>query len=282
MKMIESGLPHFIIIGAVKGATTWIHNQLQQHPAIFLPAPEPHYFSQEYKRGLEYYRSLFDAALPGQMRGEKSADYFAHPHAARRIAAILPDVRLVLQLRNPVDRAYSDYKMLFRRGTVSGPPESYLDGRKTDQPRFLHDGLYGAHLKRWLDHFDRAQIQVLLFEEVKSAPTEVVAAVCGHIGAPYHFSTVVGTRPRNDSGERFLPLPLRTALAPLKDAARPLRGKPVFERVRQVLAREIPYPPLSDVLRQRMIDYYRRDIEQLESLIGRELPRWRMSKRMAA
>lgn len=279
---VESGLPQFIIIGAVKGATTWIHNQLQQHPAIFVPGPEPHYFSQEYERGLEHYRSLFDAALPGQMRGEKSADYFAHPHAARRIAATLPDVRLVLQLRNPVDRAYSDYKMLFRRGTVTGPPETYLDGRESDQPRFLHDGLYGAHLERWLDHFDRAQIQVMLFEEVKAAPTEVVAAVCAHIGVSYHFSTEVGTRPRNNSGEQFLPLPLRTALAPLKSAARPLRGKPLFERMRQVLAREIPYPPLSDGLRRRMTDYYMRDIERLESLIGRELSGWRRSQRRAA
>jgi hypothetical protein len=279
---VKPGLPHFIIIGAVKGATTWIHNQLQQHPEIFLPAPEPHYFSQEYDRGLEYYRSLFGAALPGQICGEKSADYFAHPDAVRRLAATLPDARLVLQLRNPVDRAYSDYKMLFRRGTVTGPPETYLDGRENDQPRFLLDGLYGAHLKRWFDYFDRAQLQVLLFEEVMSAPTKVVAAVCDHIGASHHFSAEVGTRPRNYSGERFLPLPLRAALAPLKGAARPLRGKPAFERVRQAFAREIPYPPLSDALRLRIAEYYARDIEQLELLIGRDLSCWRRGERMAA
>lgn len=278
----QTGLPRFIIIGAVKGATTWIHNQLQHNPAVFLPGPEPHYFSQEHDRGLDHYRSLFAAATPGHILGEKSADYFAHALAAARLAAVLPAARLVLQLRNPVDRAYSDYKMLYRRGTISGPPEAYLDGRTTDQPRFLQDGLYGAHLARWRDHFDAAQIKVLLFEDVKAAPTDVVAAVCDHIGAPYHFSAEVGTRPRNDSTALFLPLPVRSALAPLKEAARPLRGNTMFEGVRRVFAREIRYPPLPDALRSRMTDYYARDVERLESLIGRDLSHWRTPARLAA
>lgn len=276
------GLPRFVIIGAVKGATTWIHNQLQQHPAIYLPGPEPHYFSQDYERGVEHYRSLFAAAEPGQLLGEKSADYFAHPDAARRLAAVMPDARLVLQLRNPVDRAYSDYKMLFRRGTITGPPEAYLTGQACDQPRFLRDGLYAEHLGRWLELFDPAQIHVLLFEDVKATPTDAVAAVCRHIGAPDHFSTEVGTRPRNDSSARFLPLPVRTALAPLKQAARPLRGMPAFENIRRMFAREISYPPLTDALRTTMIDYYARDVAALETLIGCDLSHWRERPRMAA
>ena len=275
-------LPQFVIIGAVKGATTWIHNQLQHNPAIFLPGPEPHYFSSEHDRGLDHYSRLFADARSGQMIGEKSADYLAHPHAARRMAAVMPEAKLVVQLRNPVDRAYSDYKMLYRRGTVTGPPEAYLDGHACDQPRFLRDGLYAEHLARWLDHFDRKQLQVLLFEEVKAAPTDVVAAVCRHIGAPYHFSTEVGSRPRNDSSAHFLPLPVRTVLAPFKQAARPLRGKAAFEGVRRVFAREIRYPALPEPLRARMADYYARDIDALERLIGRDLSGWRGSARMAA
>src|SRR3546814_6421671 len=76
------------------------------------------------------------------------------------------------------------------------------------------------------------QIKVLLFEVVKAAPEASVAIVSDHIGAPCHYSTQVGADPRNDSSERFLPLPVRTALAPLKEAVRPLRGNAVFERVR--------------------------------------------------
>lgn len=275
-------LPHFVIIGAVKGATTWIHNQLQHNSAIYLPSPEPHFFSQDYELGFDHYRSLFDGAAPGQMLGEKSADYFAHPLAPARLAGAMPNARLVLQLRNPVERAYSDYKMLYRRGTVRQAPEFYLSGRVNEHPRFLEDGLYGKHLKRWLDHFDRDQLQIILFEDVKATPPDVVAAVCRHIGAPYRFSPEVGTRPRNNSAEQFLPLKVRTTLAPLKGVVRPLRGQPVFEGVRRLFARQISYPRLSPALRDRMTDYYARDVEQLEALIGRDLRLWRKSDSIAA
>ena len=204
------------------------------------------------------------------------------PDAPARLAAALPEARLVVQLRNPVDRAYSDYKMLFRRGTVTKGPDHYLDGRPNDQPRFLEDGLYAQHLRRWLAHFDAEQIKILLFEDVKAAPEASVAIVSDHIGAPRHYSTQVGSDPRNDSSERFLPLPVRTALAPLKEAVRPLRGKAMFERVRGVFARQIAYPPLPAALRQRMVDYYARDIADLEELIGRDLSHWRQDRKLAA
>lgn len=278
----NQGLPHFVIIGAVKGATTWIHNQLQDNSAIFLPGPEPHFFSQHFDRGLDHYRQIFAAAKTGQMLGEKSADYLAHPDAAKSMATILPDARLIVQLRNPVDRAYSDYKMLYRRGTVTDRPEAYLDGRATEWPRFLEDGLYARHLTRWLDHFDAEQLQVLLFEDVTSAPTDTVAAVCRHIGAPYRYSSAVGARSRNDSSAQFLPLPIRTMLSSLKPAARPLRGNVAFEGVRRVFAREIRYPPLADTLRQRMVDYYARDVERLSALIGRDLGHWLETERLVA
>lgn len=275
-------LPQFVIIGAVKGATTWIHNQLQDNPAVHLPSAEPHFFSQDFQLGLEHYRSLFAAAKPGQMLGEKSADYFAHPQAAARMSQILPDARLILQLRNPVDRAYSDYKMLYRRGTVTEGPEAYLSDPINAQPRFLEDGLYAKHLKRWLHHFSADQIKIILFEDVKSRPTEVVSAVCAHIGAPYSFSSEIGSRPRNDSSEQFLPLAVRTALAPIKQAVRPLRGNAVFEGVRRIFAKEIRYPGLPPALRGRMTDFYARDVEQLQTLLGRDLSHWTVKRRVHA
>src|SRR3546814_7752310 len=81
---------------------------------LFMPGPEPHYFSTEFHRGPDWYEDFFAAAAADQVVGEKSADYLAHPEAARRIAQRLPEARLVVQLRNPIDRAYSDYCMFFR------------------------------------------------------------------------------------------------------------------------------------------------------------------------
>src|SRR3546814_12979249 len=72
-----------------------------QNPAVYLPDPEPHYFSSEFHRGLSWYGEFFRGAAPGQLPGEKSADYLAHPDAARRIADLLPDIPLVV----PIGRA---------------------------------------------------------------------------------------------------------------------------------------------------------------------------------
>jgi hypothetical protein len=275
-------LPEFLIIGAVKAATTWIHAQLQDNPTLFLPDPEPHYFSSEYDKGPDFYRAFFADAPSGARLGEKSADYLAHPHAANRIAQMLPDVPMVVQLRNPIDRAYSDYRMLYRRGTVRGAPEDYFNRATTSQPRFLDDGLYAQHLSRWYDLFDTKQIHVLLFEDVKQRPRATVEAVCDHIGAPHHFEEVLPQGRVNDGSAHFLPLPIRTVLAPFKESVKPLRDNRMFNGVRSLFAREVRYPPLSDDARARLADFYAHDVEQLAGMLGRDLSHWLSRDRIAA
>lgn len=271
--------PHFIVIGAVKAATTWIQKQLQQHENVFMPDPEPHFFSREFDKGPEFYRQFF-AQRPSEATviGEKSADYLSHPRAADRVAAMLPDARLVLQLRDPVARAYSDYKMLYRRGEVKGPPEEYLLSPDSPQSRFLQDGLYGQHLERWLARFPGERILTYLYEDVAADPRAIVERVSAHIGVPPRFDEESARRKENNSREKILPLPLRFALAPFKRMVRPLRDKPLFEATRSLFARETSYPPLSSELEERVRDFYLRDIEVLEKLIGRELSAWKQCR----
>lgn len=275
--------PRFIVIGAIKAATTWIQARLQDNPAIYMPDPEPHYFSSEFDRGEDWYRGFFADRPEGvQLIGEKSADYLAHPLAAQRIARALPQTRLVLQLRNPVERAYSDYKMLYRRGTVKGPPEEYLRSLDNPYPRFLEYGLYARHLARWYDLFPREQILIYLYEDVAEQPQRIVEAVSRHIGITPVFRPENAATAENSSRSAILPLPLRKALAPLKDTIRPLRGTAMFENVRSLLAREIAYPPLAPGLREQIQDFYARDVETLEAICGLDLSRWKNATRTAA
>lgn len=278
--MIQSASPSvepaFIVIGAVKAATTWIQKQLQGHPDLFMPDVEPHYFSSDYERGPGYYDDLFSTAPAGSILGEKSADYLAHPLAAERIARTYPDVKLLVQLRNPVDRAYSDYKMLYRRGTVRGMPEQYLTSPECSQPRFLRDGLYAEHLSRWFDLFPRENILAFFYEDVRDRPEETLRRVCRHIGVePKGIAT--GERRENDSSERFLPLPLRKALAPLKNTIAPLRGQRWFEATRGIMAKQIRYPALSADLRRHLEQFYAEDIENLQNMFGWNLRNWQNS-----
>lgn len=275
--------PSFIVIGAVKAATTWIQARLQENPRIFMPGPEPHFFSTGYELGESHYRSFFEDRPAGaDVIGEKSADYLAHPLAARRIAGHLPEARLVLQLRDPVERAYSDYKMFYRRGTLSGPPEDYLTNLDNPFPRFLADGLYARHLTRWTDLFPAEQILVYLYENVAARPREIVEAVSAHIGVDPVFEPRSASERENNSRAAILPLPVRKALSPFKDAVRPLRGHRVFEGARSLLAREMSYPPLSPDLRARLRDFYARDVESLEAMFGLDLSQWKSARGGAA
>jgi hypothetical protein len=274
--------PDFIVFGAVKAATTWIQTQLAANPAVFLPDPEPHFFSRDYAAGADAYAAWFTEARPGQIVGEKSADYLAHPDAPARIAAMLPGVKLVAQLRNPVERAYSDYKMFYRRGTIQGPPEEYLGRPDNPQPRFLQDGLYASHLARWFDRFPDEDILLILHDDVRRDPRGTVERVSVHIGAPPLFDEAVATQRVNDGAAPLLPLPLRTVLRPFKRSVASLRGTPLFEGVRGMMARDVRYPPLSDELRARLADFYADDVARLSAMIDRPLDHWLAERRVAA
>lgn len=267
--------PSFVVIGAVKAATTWVLEQLQANPAVYMPDPEPHYFSSDFDRGPSYYRSFFaDQVGSGRLIGEKSADYLAHPDAPRRMVDMLPDARLIVQFRNPIERAYSDYKMLYRRGTITGAPEDYLTSLNNSQPRFLNDGMYAAHLARWFDHFPAEQVHAFLFDDVKADPRQTIEKISRHIGTEPVFDTERAKKKANNGSEQFLPLSVRKALAPLKTTVAPLRGKGWFEATRSLFVKEIAYPPLSPDLRNRMRDFYAADVEKLGKILGRDLSHW--------
>lgn len=265
-------LPEFVIIGAVKGATTWVAHQLRSQPGIFMPQQEPHYFSTAFDRGIDWYANLFREAPAGARIGEKSADYLAHPRAAARLAALLPDARLVVQLRNPVDRAYSDYCMLFRRGTVDGDIRRHLSPRG-EHPRFLEDGFYWRHLSRWLRHFRPGQMHILFYDDVLADAEGELARVSAHLrlGA---VTPVAPGRRRNDSQARMLPLPLRRAVAPLKPVVAPFRDTGWFQSLHGRLARPVVYPPMDADIRRRLEDLYADDVAALARHVGRDLSGW--------
>jgi hypothetical protein len=271
--MTQRRLPEFLFIGAVKAATTWIAHQLRGRSDVFLPGPEPHYFTRAYDRGEDWYASLFADAGAEQHIGEKSADYLADPEAPRRAAALLPDALLVAQLRDPVERAYSDYCMLYRRGQVGGDVARYL-ACGTTAPRFLNDGLYARHIARWLDHFPADRLKIVLYDEIRAEPERVVGDVSTFLGLAPAIEPERVRQRMNDSEAPVVPLPLRRLPQSLKDLVTPLRANPAFKAVRNLIARPVQYPPLTSELRLRLSDYYREDVIQLGAMLGRDLSAW--------
>ena len=173
----------FIIAGAPRSGTTWLYELLARHPKVHMArpaAPEPKFFlvDEIYQRGLPHYARWFAEALPGQLAGEKSTNYLESAVAARRIHAHLPQVKLIFILRNPVERAYSNYLWSRMNGleteefTAALALEAQREQSLAPHLRFARPfsyfarGLYADLLRPYLELFPRRQILFLRFEDI--------------------------------------------------------------------------------------------------------------------
>jgi hypothetical protein len=271
--MVNGHLPDFVIIGATKAATTWLSQNLRAHPDVFMPSPELHYFSRLLDRGDDWYRAQFAGARDGQLIGEKSASYLPHPNAPQLLHRLLPRARLLAQLRNPVERAYSDYCMHYRRGEVNRDIDRYLDARRTPIPRLLEDGFYHRHLSNFLRTFPLGRLKILLYDDIRERPREVFREVCGYLGIDALEPQAVEQRVKDKETPRVPPR-ARRLLAPFKAIVQPYRKTRAFVAAHALIARRLRYPPLAPELRQRLQAYYAEDVARLGDLLGRDLSAW--------
>lgn len=263
----------FLIIGAAKCATTWLQRSLQNSPDIFMPDPELHFFSRQFDRGLDWYLSQFAGAATGVLLGEKSNSYLTEPEAPARIRAAFPDVRLIVQMRDPVERAYSDYCMLLRRGEVSARIGDHLDPRLAGDNRFIADGLYAQNIRRFLRHFPREHVLLLLYEDIKTMPDRQVSLVADHVRYGGRLAPPVREKIKDKTTE-MVPLSIRRALRHLRPMVDPFRQTFLIRNLRQAVARPVVYPELTPDLAVRLRDRYAADIADLETLMGRDLSVW--------
>jgi Sulfotransferase domain len=193
-------LPDFIIAGAPRSGTTWLYTLAQRHPQIAMAepiVPEPKFFliDELWRLGIDYYSAKWFASLPaGRVLGEKSTNYLESPEVAERIQRALPRVKLVFSLRNPVDRAYSNYLWSRQNGLETETFERALvleeqrdrdlapDLRYARPHAYFSRGLYAEHLGRFYNRFPREQILVLRFEDIRSRPEGIAAAFHRFLG----------------------------------------------------------------------------------------------------
>jgi hypothetical protein len=203
-------LPDFLIGGAPRAGTTWLSRALDRHPLIYMakPAkPEPKFFLVDdlYAKGLEHYaRTWFGDVPPGRVAGEKSTDYLESATAAERIARDLPDARLVFILREPVDRAYSNYRWTRMNALESEDFETALrleDERERALPErlkftrpysYFSRGLYADLLQPYFDRIDRRRMLVLKFEDLTDRPSDLLIRLHAFLG--------VAARPEDAAG----------------------------------------------------------------------------------
>ncbi|HEY6000253.1 MAG TPA: sulfotransferase [bacterium] len=213
-------LPNFFIIGANKGGTTSLAMYLDEHPQAFLCWPkEPHFFGRvdllqrepgpvaqggamlkKYAQDalsmttLDEYATLFAKAPAGVIAiGEASTGYLASQRAARNIRHVLPQARLVVSLRNPAERAFSNYKMYRKEGLEQGGDFMAII-RENPGNWYVNLGYYGRQLAHWLSLFPRDQLRVYLFEDLAADPAAVCRDVFSFLGVSPSFVPDVGRR----------------------------------------------------------------------------------------
>ena len=309
-------LPNFIIVGAMKAGTTSMHYILNRHDNVFIPAREIHFFDiddveqhpdfsiddegkwtfHDYDRYwhdyLDWYSRFFQRAAVGQVIGEDSTTYMASSKAPARIAGLLPDVKLIFMLRDPVNRAYSHYWHLVNSGRAIYDFEGTL---RHTPGTILQRGYYKEQIERFRQYFPGDQLKVVIFEEFTKNIQAIVDDVCKFLSLRVAVDTgAVNTHRNIGRAPRSLGLKLRANRINRKAAEHIYRGHlPILGRTKEtvpsvgrsiarfsptmVISRivnrtpKLKYPPMASGVREFLERLYAKENMGLGDLIGLDI-----------
>jgi hypothetical protein len=246
-------LPDFVIFGAQRSGTTYLYDLLVQHPSVHAAShKEVHFFDYHYRRGERWYRGNFPSAQQdgnggGLVCGEATPTYVAYESAPARVRELMPDVKLIALLREPVARAVSHYHHFRRLGNEQRSFEDAIDweygylssgnrpllldspDRGSDQ-LYLSLSAYAPQLELWLSTFPREQLYIAPAEELFENRDAVLADLATFLGLRYPFPP------------------------------------------QSVPPKQFPYPEVAEETRRRLTELFAPYNRTLESLLGRLLP----------
>ena len=274
--------PNFFIVGAAKAGTTSLYKYLIGVPGVYMsPIKEPRYFSEinppeivampPVRDRAEYLR-LFQGAKDEAAIGEASVIYLADPETPKRIRHAVPGARIIILLRDPVERAFSDYLMHVREGWQTFSFQEALQ-KGLYKGGYLELGFYAEQVKRYLDTFGPERVKIIIFEEfildtkgtasdvlkflgVNSQPPVSVKEAYNAFAMPRvrWAYRIFGSRWARRAARTVVPAPLRLL---------------VKERV---LLKKVSKPAMPQEARKFLEDCYRDDVRRLEDILGRKLP----------
>lgn len=298
-------MPNFIIIGSAKAGTTSVYHYLSQHPQIYMsPLKETEFFirvggeleingpraNEALNKGvgnLEDYRTLFRGVSNEIAIGEATPGYLYHSWVPKTIKHYIPDAKLIVLLRDPVERAYAHFWHNVRKG--KGETLDFAQAIQNEEARMREDwgigfyyvnrGFYYPQLKRFFEVFESERIKVCLFEELINNPTNTVQDIFRFLGVndtfiPPNISEkyLAFSMTKNKSLHRFLKgsNPIKSILKPF--IPRELRKSIVTTLNKQNVTRD--KPPLPSEIRRELMEGYREDILKLQGLINKDLSEW--------
>jgi len=288
-------MPTFLIIGAHKAGTTSLYRYLSQHPQVFMSAvKEPHFFSfmghpldfndPNFNSAklrsistIQDYQSLFQNAGDAVAIGEASPSYLYVAQSATNIYQYLPEVKLIAILRNPADRAYSNF-LHCRARKDKEPLEDFSEALKAEATRIKENwsplwhyqqmGFYYQQLQRYYQLFSKEQIQIFLYDDFQTNPRAMLQNMFRFLEVTLDFEPDLSKR-HNVSGvpkNKIWGAALQYLQWTIPFLPTQMRQK-LKERV-------LTRPPFPSDVRNQLIALFREDIFQLQDLIDRDLTQW--------
>ena len=299
-------MPNFLILGAAKAGTTSLYRYLKQHPQIYMsPIKEPKFFAVEgvelksftgpndwraiksngFINHIDAYQELFQEVSNEIAIGEASPWYLHSEKAPRRIKHYIPKAKLIAILRNPIDRAYSNFLHISRYNNEEFTDFSQAllaeDERigKNWQPhwQYKRTGFYYLHLKQYFNLFDRSQIKICLYEQFSANPIAVLQDIFQFLNVDDTFIPDVSKKariakrvPKNRVIDVFL-----NQSNPIKSILKILIPTILRQRLANNLReKNLTKPTISLELRKQLIQEYTEDILKLEELIQQDVSYW--------
>ena len=279
-------LPTFLIIGAPKAGSTSLYHYVGQHPDVFTSAvKEPGFFWTYKTEGkvetLQEYQKLFKGSETFKAVGEGSPTYLSDENAPSLIKELIPDAKLVAILRDPYERAFSDFVFLRLRGQE--PEEAFLRAVQADNGRpaehrfnYIGQGLYHRNLARYLALFDRDQMKVVLLDDLQTRPDDVVSEVFSflEVDPSVQVDTTVTLTQSGVPRLRMIHW-LLSDRNPVKRWLTPLVPERAQRSMRRVRSANLEKQTMSPADRRALASHFEADLDQLEKLLDRDLSRWR-------
>ncbi len=259
----------------MRSGTTSLNAYLRQHPDVSVSQPkEVHFFDTKFDRGVDWYLQHFPDSDKSIAVGEATPDYMYHDEAMERVNQTLPEARVLILLRDPVDRAYSHYWHNRSRGKEDLPFEAALDAeaeriKNHSSPdravySYVDRGQYFRQLKSMLSQVERQRVLIQTFDELTTDPASVYKRTCRFIGVSDDFTPDSLGDPVNAFVE-FRSKTMRNISKALPKRLRDAVG-------RLNMREDSEYEPISEEAAEKVRTLTRSDSEQLGQLLGKPVP----------
>jgi hypothetical protein len=277
---MSARLPDFIAIGPPRTGTTWLHGVLYHRACLPEGVKETRFFDLFYDRGLDWYLGHFQGCAEDRPVGEISPTYFRWNTARERIFRDLGSCKIICTLREPVSRAYSQYRQLHTLGMARGSFETEL----MSNDKLFEFTRYGFHLRAWYERFGPERVGVFLYDDLKADEQGFVDDVCRFIGVPPLPLTPEISRflDRNEvtrgSRNQLLAYNGRRLMYWLQQhhAYRLSQGLERLGLWRYCFGRGESFPALDATVEARLRKRLLPEVEAVERLIGRDLSAWKL------